>query len=125
MLRMRLWQSPATGTKTQDVLRDKRVELNAMTSRQLVEFVEGKLEEHGVEKLIPEDKTIEEHARRLLEQRFAEEAIAPLRPEIAKRAQQAELPAGLWQRVTDVLKAEPHLPWDIAVAQVLSGTKSA
>ena len=31
----------------------RRVELNAMTSRQLVDFVEGKLEFYGVAKVIP------------------------------------------------------------------------
>jgi hypothetical protein len=32
-----------------------RVELNAMTSRQLVDFVERKLQEHGIGKVVPND----------------------------------------------------------------------
>jgi hypothetical protein len=34
-----------------DFLREARVELNAMTSRQLVDFVERKLEQHGIGKI--------------------------------------------------------------------------
>jgi hypothetical protein len=79
-----------------------------MTSRQLVDFVERKLVEHGVKKLLPETDILEEHARRLLEQRFAEEAIAPLRTEIAERARNAELPADLEQSVADELEQKPH-----------------
>jgi hypothetical protein len=41
-----------------DFLRSQRVELNAMTSRQLVDFVEGKLERHGVGKVIPDAETL-------------------------------------------------------------------
>ena len=37
-----------------DFLRNQRVELNAMTSRQLVDFVEDKLKQHGIQKVIPD-----------------------------------------------------------------------
>ena len=97
-----------------------------MASRQFLDFVKAKLKEHGVEKLAPEDALLEQHYRRLLEQGFAVEVIAPLRGRIAKRAQKAKLPAELRRRVADLLKAKPHLPWDIALAQVLGGApKSA
>jgi hypothetical protein len=41
-----------------DFLRDQRVELNAMTSRQLVNFVEDKLKQHGIRKVIPAAATL-------------------------------------------------------------------
>ena len=41
-----------------DFLRNQRVELNAMTSRQLIDFVEGKLKQHGIGKVIPDDETL-------------------------------------------------------------------
>jgi hypothetical protein len=44
-------------------LSTRRFELNAMTSRQLVDFVETELTEHDVHKLIPDDNVIEQHAR--------------------------------------------------------------
>ena len=102
-------------------LEESRVELNAMTSRQLLDFVEEKLNEHGVEKLIPEDARLEQHARRLIEQRLAVAAIAPLKAEITERAAATKLPADLRQRLAEVLTEEPQLPWDAALADVLGG----
>ena len=60
------------GATPQEVefLRDRRVELNAMTSRQLVDFIEARFAEHGVKKVIPDDDVIEEHARRIIKQRL-------------------------------------------------------
>ena len=100
-------------------LASRRVELNAMSSRTMVDFIEAKLAEHGIEKLIPDAAVIEEHARRLLEQRYAEETIAPLRPAIAKRAAKAKLPPRLARRITKELQEHPELPWDVALAHVV------
>jgi hypothetical protein len=36
----------------------QRVELNALTSRQLIEWLEAKFEEHGVEKVIPDGNVL-------------------------------------------------------------------
>jgi hypothetical protein len=90
-----------------------------MASRQMINFIEAKLVAHGVEKLVPDDAVIEEHARRLLEQRFAGAAIAPLRTVIAQRARTAVLPADLTRRIAAALADNPALPWDVALAQVL------
>jgi hypothetical protein len=45
---------------TIDFLDGQRVELNAMTSRQLVDFVERKLKQHGIGKVNPDDDTLAE-----------------------------------------------------------------
>ena len=50
-----------------DFLMTKRVELNAFTSDKLVEWIEGKLEEHGVAKVIPDEATLTEAYRRELQ----------------------------------------------------------
>jgi hypothetical protein len=85
----------------------------------MVEFVESKLTEHGVEKLIPEDGVLEEHARHVLEQRFAKEAFEPLLAQVRERAKKEKLPADLARRVRDELKKYRYLPWDLAVANVM------
>jgi hypothetical protein len=95
--------------------------LTRASCSRLIDFVEAKLAEHGVEKLVPEDKILEEHARRLLEQRFADEAIKPLRAKIAKRARKVELPSDLLDSVAGKLNEKPYLPWDVALAYVLNG----
>jgi len=57
-------------------LRSHRVELNAMTSDQFIAFLERKLTEHGVAKVVPQTGTLEARARRVLEQKLALSRIA-------------------------------------------------
>ena len=102
-----------------EFLKDERVELNAMTSRQFIDFIEGKLSRHGVAKVVPDAGTIEAHARRLIEQRLAEQAVDEIRAEIAKEASLIPLPDGLSQRIEAEVRRDHALPWDIALANVL------
>jgi hypothetical protein len=99
--------------------RGSRVELNAMTSRQFIDFVEQKLEEHGVEKIIPDDDVMVEHARRVLEQVLADKAIEQIKERIAKEAAEIKLPKDLRQLVEDEIVLDPALSWDAAVATVV------
>jgi DNA topoisomerase VI subunit B len=52
-----------------------RVELNAMTSDQFVAWLEGKLEEVGVAKVIPDQDTLEHAYRRAVRRQHVQEAI--------------------------------------------------
>jgi len=54
-----------------DFLMEQRVELNAMTSRQLVDFVERKLNEHGITKVIPDADMLGPHLSDVYRQRSA------------------------------------------------------
>jgi hypothetical protein len=100
-------------------LRRQRVELNAMPADVLVGFLERKLAEHGVRKMVPDRGTLERHARRLMEQRLAEAALRENRARLQREAAAAELPADLADRVRSVLEDQPELPWDLAVAAVI------
>ena len=102
-----------------DFLEERRVELNAMTSRQLLDFVEAKLDEHGVEKLVPEAAVLQEHARRLVEQHLAAEAIKRVKPRITKQAAKTPLPDDLRQRIDVGLADYPELSWDAALAMAI------
>jgi hypothetical protein len=97
----------------------QRVELNAMTSRQLVDFVEAKLAEHGVEKVVPDVEVLQQHARHRLEVKLTDELIAAHAEEIARRAAAAELPADLVARVIEQLQREPALSWDQALVRLV------
>jgi hypothetical protein len=97
----------------------KRVELNAMTSRQFIDFIERKLTEHRVEKVIPQNEIIERHARRLLEQKLTREALAEIQEPVVVQAAETELPDDLEQRLRDHLAEDPALPWDEALAIIL------
>ena len=101
-------------------LRDRRVELNAMTSPQLVEFVEVQLALQGVTKLIPSDNILEKHARHLIEQRLARDALEQLRMDFAEKAKATELPGELRARLEARLAKDPREPWDVSLAAVIS-----
>jgi hypothetical protein len=101
----------------------KRVELNAMTSDELVGFIEGKFEQHGVRKLIPDNDTLELHARRMLERQMVLQELEKLLPCIRKRVTEAELPDDLRGLIEELLVGNPELPWDAAVTEII-GDKS-
>jgi hypothetical protein len=103
-----------------DFLSDRRVELNAMTSRQLLDFIEAGLNAHGVTKIIPDDDIIEEHARQLIEQNLAQETIERLQSEFAEQAQSAALPPDLRDQLKAALAATPTESWDTALASIIT-----
>jgi hypothetical protein len=90
-----------------------------MTSRQLVDFVEARLREHGVAKVIPDAAVLVEHARHHLETKLAGEVLARHADDIAMRAAAQELPPDLAAKVAKLLEEEPELSWDQAVAKFI------
>jgi hypothetical protein len=98
----------------------QRVELNAMTSRQLVDFVEQQLDTHRVAKVVPEKQVLQQHARHLLEIKYTDELIAKHAKDIARRAK-AALPRALADKVTALLRVEPELSWDQALSRIIEG----
>jgi GTPase Era involved in 16S rRNA processing len=102
-----------------DFLRCKRVELNAMSSRQLIDFIEKKFEQHGVEKVVPDYDVLEKHARHIIKRRLTEQAIAKISDEFTKQAEAVALPEDLHEQIKELLEAEPELPWDVAVARII------
>jgi hypothetical protein len=97
-------------------LRGRRVELNAFTSDQLVEWIESKLKLYGIKKVIPDDETLEKAYRRSLEIELVREEIAKIEDAVRDRVSEAKVPKGLALKVAKRLKASPEIPWDRAVA---------
>jgi hypothetical protein len=96
----------------------RRVELNAFTSRELVDWIEAKLRGHGITKLIPDGETLEIAYRRAIAARhFSKES-----PRLIKAADRvgakASPPDDLDRRVRGLLKRHPELPWEEAVSRV-------
>jgi hypothetical protein len=100
-------------------LRTRRVELNAMTSPLLIAFLEQAFQQHGVEELIPEPVVIEQHARYLLAQRDLAVLVKQQSEEIASRIAGARLPDDLGNRVRELLRSRPELPWDEVVGMIM------
>jgi hypothetical protein len=90
----------------------KRVELNAMTSRQFIDWLEGKLRKHGVEKMIPGEKTLELAYHRARDAERLNKALEKIQNE-----QDTEpVPKGLRKKVQNLLGNNyPRISWDRAV----------
>jgi hypothetical protein len=99
-------------------LETKRVELNAMTSAKFIEFLERKLIEHGVQKVIPDTNVLADHARHILKRAIANAIIEKNRKLIEDYPDTIQLPADLYQQVLEALEANPEQPWDLAVADI-------
>ena len=68
-----------------EFLKDSRVELNAFTSDELVAFIERKLAEQGVKKVIPDDATLAEAYRRRRQSEWLEAANPSVDRGVARR----------------------------------------
>jgi DNA topoisomerase VI subunit B len=94
----------------------QRVELNAMTSSQFVAFLERKLAEAGVQKMVPEKAPLESAYRQAVRLRRIERAVE----ETLRHADQDDPgppPADLAERVQAMIEGTT-LPWDAAVWQI-------
>jgi hypothetical protein len=107
-----------------EFLRDERIELNAMSSPQLVEFVERKLTEHGVEKLVPDDQILEQQARRIIKAKLTQEVFSAAAKDIEEKTTATTLTQDFRQQVEAVLEEHPELPWDAAIAAILDPPKA-
>jgi hypothetical protein len=114
--RANLLQNGASEEEAEFLLRS-RVELNAMTSRALVAFIERKLNEHRVHKLLPNASELARAYRLFAHGRQAEEIIAR---ELTKLNDAAGIavPNDLVARVVAYLDAHPTSRWDAAVAAI-------
>lgn len=93
----------------------RRVELNAFTSGDLIEWIEGKLKKHGVRKFVPAQEVLEAAYRRALEINLLEGKLEEVREEIRDQVMEVRIPRGLSARVKAHLKDDPSLSWDQAV----------
>ena len=101
-------------------LQTQRVELNAFSSDQLIEWIESKLKEHGVEKLIPDADTLEVAFRRTAQAKFLNAQLEELSEQAKEHARKLKLPrGGLTKKVAAKLKESPKLAWDDAVAALV------
>lgn len=93
----------------------RRVELNAMDARQFLDWLEGKLQEHGVKKFIPDDAAAINAAWKRAWR------IAELNKVIAKAAEDIpeppEPPDNLAEQVRAALAEHPALRWDAALLE--------
>jgi hypothetical protein len=94
----------------------RRVELNAMTSPQFVGFVERKLRENGVGKIVPDSDLLAKTFVSIEQGRRLAKVFSGLK---RKATEEIQAPKDLQRRVRKLLREKPHLRWDAAVAEVV------
>jgi hypothetical protein len=94
----------------------ERVELNAMTAAQFIDFLESKLRGAGVTKVVPNARTLATAFRRATATALVERGLDEIVAGAQAAAQTAKVPKDLTQQVKAILEERPALPWDTAVA---------
>jgi hypothetical protein len=102
----------------------QRVELNAMTSRQFINWLEGKFAEVGVDKVVPKRETLAVAWKRSLMAAKVNEAVDRVREEFSKERRTKPMPRDIEEQVRDVLRRDPELPWDAALARIAAKTSA-
>jgi len=101
-------------------LRTRRVELNAMTSRQLINFVEAKLRQHGIKKVIPNRDTLANTYREFAASDRLSEAFDELKEELEEETEgPIEVPADLEAKVKRLIAENPDITWHHAVRLIV------
>ena len=104
-----------------DFLQTRRVELNAMTAPVFIDFLERKLAEQGVWKIVPDGDILEHHAQRVIEQRLTDRLVRDSRTALQAASASAVLPQDLADKVRSICTEKPELSWDAAVAALIDG----
>jgi hypothetical protein len=98
----------------------RRVELNAFTAPQFIEWLEGKLTEHGLGKrLIPADNILELAYRRALAVAKINQAIDEAREAAIEEAKSAKIPRSL-RRLLKKEMSDSSQAWDKALYEMVA-----
>jgi DNA topoisomerase VI subunit B len=92
----------------------RRVEINAMTSEQLITWLECKFEQYEVEKVIPDDTTLRTGFKRA---NHMKQLIRKIQEQ--EYAEDIEIPDDLSQQVVKLLQENPEISWDQALWDIV------
>jgi hypothetical protein len=109
----------ATEEEIDFLMSERRVELNHMTSPQMVEWLEGKLDEHGAEKVVPDTETLGHAYRNLAAQHKLEQIVDDHRQEIREEFESLDVPAEIGRSVEESLRENPALSWTTALDRIV------
>jgi hypothetical protein len=121
-LRAQLAENGATDVEI-EILLSERVELNALTSDALVEMIERKLQDYGLEKVIPEDELLAKAYRGFHRSQQLRAQFEEMRSRFEENAADIEIPGDLQERVGAILNEHRDLRWDDAVRIMLDATQ--
>jgi hypothetical protein len=111
----RLERNGATDDEIAFLMEGQRVELNALAADEFVAFVERKLAEAGIAKIVPAKDQLDEAYRLFVKSKRVEEAVETAIEEL--RAEDTAVPDDLEARVRAYLAEHPNEPWENAVRE--------
>ena len=97
-------------------LRNQRVELNAMTSRQLIDFVENKLKQYGIAKVVPNDETLAKTYEIFAASDRLSEAFEELKEKLEdENKKPIKVPKNFEAEIERLFRKYPDISWHRAV----------
>ncbi|MCH8227626.1 MAG: hypothetical protein IIC63_04335 [Proteobacteria bacterium] len=93
----------------------RRVEMNAFTSDQFVKWLESKLDEVGVKKIVPDDATLALGYRRAVKIVRLEQVLEEIS---AEEQDDIDEPTDLRERIEEALEDDPAQSWDQALNMI-------
>ena len=99
------------------LLLHQRVELNALASDEMVKWIETKLDENGITKVIPDDDTLTDAFKNRREQAVIQEKLEKLLDEL-KTDEDVEVPADLRDLISERLRDHPTESWEEVVREI-------
>jgi hypothetical protein len=108
----------ASDEEKEFLLSGRRVELNAFTSPDFISWIESKLAEHGIKKVIPDEDTLMEAYCRAYQICEINRRIELIADEAKQIAEDAEIPRKLRKQIEMKLRKIPEQPWDKVLAEI-------
>lgn len=109
----------ATSEEQEFLRRGQRVELNAFTSPALIAWLEGKLAQSGVKKVVPDSTTLALAYRRAWCRETINAEVRELFEAIREQAESATVPSGLEAQILAAFADNPAASWDSVVADLV------
>lgn len=97
----------------------QRVELNAFPSRDLVDWIEGKLEANGIKKVIPDDDVLADAYRRAIVRREIHKATRKVEQKAKLAAEKTEIPGDLVEQIESAFAEDGSISWDAALNSII------
>jgi hypothetical protein len=115
----RKWNLLENGASPAEIefLLHQRVELNALPSDRLVEFIERKLQQHGIAKVVPDQDQLEQTYRLFARSKQVQEVVATALA--STPTGEISVPDDLERRVREYLEQHPDARWDAAFPGML------
>jgi hypothetical protein len=110
--------SIATPEEQEFLRSNRRVELNAFTSEDFIKWIEAKLKEHGIKKVIPDADTLADAYRRAYLIASINRHVDDFLDEARDEADEVAISKRLAAQIKKAIVEYPSRPWDAILAEI-------